>query len=99
MAAQTRTNQLISAQPHSTAWVIQTWASFILAVGGMGIGIVYLPVNGWTKGYLGMGLAFTVGSTLSLAKTTRDRHEADRLTSRIDEARVEKILSEHHPLK
>lgn len=65
----------------------------------MGFGIVYLPVDGWTKGYLGMGLAFTVGSTLSLAKTTRDIHESDRLTSRIDEARVERILSEHHPLK
>ncbi|NEQ25662.1 MAG: hypothetical protein F6K28_42705, partial [Microcoleus sp. SIO2G3] len=54
MSVQIPTRQLVSAEPHSTAWVIQTWASFILAVGGMAIGIVYLPVNGWTKGYLGM---------------------------------------------
>jgi hypothetical protein len=48
---------------------------------------------------MGMGLAFTVGSTISMAKTTRDNHEAKRLTARVDEARVEKLLSEHHPLK
>jgi hypothetical protein len=34
-----------------------------------------------------------------MAKTTRDIHEAKRLTARVDEARVEKLLNEHHPLK
>jgi hypothetical protein len=65
----------------------------------MALGIMLLPVNGWVKGYMGMGLAFTVGSTVSIAKTTRDIHEAKRITARVDEARVEKLLSEHHPLK
>jgi hypothetical protein len=65
----------------------------------MTFGILNLPVNSWVKGYMGMGLAFTVGSTLSVAKTTRDMHEAKRITSRIEEARVEKLLNEHHPLK
>jgi hypothetical protein len=65
----------------------------------MTIGIVNLPVDNWVKGYMGMGLTFTVGSTMSVAKTTRDNHEAKKITSRVDEARVEKLLSEHHPLK
>lgn len=86
-------------QTHSTGWVVQAWASFIIAVAGTTFGILYLPVDGWVKGYMGMGLAFTVGSTFSVAKTTRDMHEAKRITSRIDEARVEKLLTEHHPLK
>ncbi|HEY9674250.1 MAG TPA: YiaA/YiaB family inner membrane protein [Waterburya sp.] len=86
-------------QAHSTGWVVQAWASFIIAVAGTTFGILYLPVDGWVKGYMGMGLAFTVGSTFSVAKTTRDMHEAKRITSRIDEARVEKLLNEHHPLK
>lgn len=84
---------------HSTAWVVQAWASFVISISATVIGITYLPVDGWIKGYLGMGLAFTVGSTLSVAKTSRDQHEAKRLTSRVDEARVEKLLSDHHPLK
>ncbi len=89
----------LNNQVHSTGWIVQTWASFVLSVGAMSVGILNLPVDNWVKGYMGMGLAFTVGSTISMAKTTRDNHEAKRLTARVDEARVEKLLSEHHPLK
>ncbi|MBW4493791.1 MAG: hypothetical protein KME26_12035 [Oscillatoria princeps RMCB-10] len=88
-----------SQQANSTAWVFQAWASFIISLTGTTVGIFYLPVDGWVKGYMGMGLVFTVGSTMSLAKTVRDEHEAKRLAARIDEARVEKLLVEHHPLK
>jgi hypothetical protein len=93
------TNNLIAPQSHSQAWILQTWASFIVSTFAMSIGILYLPVDSWVKGYLGMGLMFTVGSTLSVAKTTRDIHEAEKLASRVDEARVERLLAEHHPLK
>jgi hypothetical protein len=89
----------VGSQVHSTGWVVQAWASFVISVSAMTIGIMCLPVNSWVKGYMGMGLAFTVGSTVSMAKTTRDIHEAKRLTARVDEARVEKLLSDHHPLK
>ncbi|MBE9129454.1 MULTISPECIES: YiaA/YiaB family inner membrane protein [unclassified Coleofasciculus] len=86
-------------ETHSSAWIFQTWASFIISISAMSIGILYLPVDSWTKGFMGMGLGFSVGSTISLSKTTRDIHESKRITSRLDEARVEKLLSEHHPLK
>lgn len=61
-------------------------------------GIVNLPVNGWVKGFMGMGMAFSVGSTFTLAKTTRDLHETRRLTARLDEAKVEKLVLQHDPL-
>lgn len=89
----------LSNQVHSTGWVIQAWASFVLSIAAMTIGIANLPVDNWVKGYMGMGLMFTVGSTISISKTTRDVHEAKRLIAKVDEARVEKLLSEHHPLK
>jgi len=92
-------NDIPVSKKHSSAWIFQSWASFILSVSATGIGIIYLPVDAWTKGYMGMGLLFTVGSTLSVAKTVRDLHEESRFTSRIDEARVERLLAEHHPLK
>ena len=47
---------------------------------------------------MGMGLTFTVGSTISLTKTQRDLHEAKKLISKVEEARVEKILAEHNTL-
>ena len=58
-------------------------------------GIFFLPVDIWTKGYLGMGLYFTVSSAFTLAKTVRDAHENGRLINRIAEARTEQMLREY----
>lgn len=86
-------------QAHSNAWIFQAWASFAISATATTIGICYLPVDGWVKGYVGMGTIFTVASTFSVAKTTRDMHESKRLVSRVDEAKLERILTEHDPFK
>ncbi len=91
--------QPINNQDHSNAWVIQTWISFIISISATSIGIIYLPVDSWTKGFMGMGLSFSIGSTISLTKTQRDLHEAKKLISKVEEARVEKILAEHNTIK
>jgi hypothetical protein len=91
-----------SVQPpisHSQAWVVQTWLAFGISVSSLSLGIVFLPVDSWVKGYMGMGTLFALGSTASLSKTVRDLHEAKQVTARIDEAKVEKLLAEHHPLR
>lgn len=85
-------------QDHSQAWVIQTWLAFVLSIGSTSIGILHLPVDNWVKGYMGMGLVFTIGSTISVTKTQRDIYEAKKLTSRVEEAKVEKLLAEHNNL-
>ena len=86
-------------QDHSSAWIAQTWLSFIISITATSIGIIYLPVNVWIKGFMGMGLAFSIGSTVSLTKTQRDLHESKKMIFKIEEARVEKILTEHDSLK
>ena len=83
-------------QSHSSAWIFQTWLAFIISVSATGLGIFFLPVNGWIKAYMGTGLLFTVSSTISLSKTQRDIHESQRILSKIEEAKVERILSEHN---
>lgn len=94
------TKPLIGTQQvHSPAWIAQAWISFGVSVCATAIGICYLPVDGWVKGYLGMGFVFTVGSTISVSKTVRDMHEAQKLAVQVDELRVERLLAEHHPLK
>ncbi len=85
-------------QKDTSAWIFQVWISFIISVGATSISIVYLPVDNWVKSYMAMGYLFSLSSAFTLAKTIRDNQEASRLTARIDEARVEKILAEHHPL-
>lgn len=90
----------INNDSHSSAWVIQVWASFIISITATGIGIAYAPIpNAWVRAYLGMGLLFSVGSALSVAKTTRDLHEAKKVISRIDEAKLERLLAEYDPFK
>jgi hypothetical protein len=79
---------------HSNAWVVQTWVSWVLAVGVTAMGVWFMPVDGWMKAFLGMGMLFSVGSTFSLAKTVRDVHEQQSIVSRIDEARMTKLLAE-----
>jgi len=79
--------------------VIQVWAAFIVSITASAIGLTYLPVDNWIKGCLGTGFLFSISSTFTLAKTVRDNQEVGRLNAKIDEARVEKILAEHHPLK
>jgi hypothetical protein len=86
-------------QPHSSAWIAQTWISFVVAVGITAMGIWFLPVDVWVKAFMGMGLLFTVGSTFSLSKTVRDQHEALSIKQRIDDARVSRLIAEHDPLK
>jgi hypothetical protein len=81
-------------QRDTPAWMFQVWASFALAVGGTAIGIAYLPLDGWLRAFLAMGLVFSVGSAFSLAKTLRDNHEAKRLLNRLSEAKTEKIIRE-----
>ena len=69
------------------AWTFFAWISFMLSVLLMSLGVYYMPVELWIKGYLVMGLFFTIGSTFTLSKMMRDRHEADRAEQAYQERR------------
>jgi hypothetical protein len=78
----------------TSAWRFQVVAAFAIALGLTSLGIAYLPLSAWVKGYLLMGVYFTVSSAFSLAKTLRDAHESSRLVAKISEAKTEKMLRE-----
>ncbi len=82
---------------HTTAWIVQVWLSFLFSTGGTALCIYYLPVDTWMKFAMSMGLGFTISSTLTLAKTTRDQYEIKQLVAKVEEAKVEKLLAQHHP--
>ena len=84
----------MTEQKDTTAWIAQVWISFILAAAATTLGVYYLPVDGWIRGFMGMSILFTVASTFTLAKTIRDNHEAQRLRNRLTEAKAEKIIRE-----
>lgn len=76
------------------AWRGFVSLSFVISLGLMVTGIAILPVMLWIKGYLAMGLFFTVSSTLTLSKTVRDHHESMKMVNRVSEAKTERLLKE-----
>jgi hypothetical protein len=88
----------VTAQPKpSPAFFLQAGLSFGVALVAVSTGIAYLPVNGWVRAFLAVGLLYVVTSSFTLAKCVRDHQEASAVTSRVDQARLDKILAEHDP--
>jgi len=46
-----------------------------------------------------VGLLYVVTSAFTLAKVVRDRQEVGQMVSRVDQARLDKLLAEHDPFK
>ncbi|GAA0962477.1 YiaA/YiaB family inner membrane protein [Kribbella koreensis] len=87
-------------QPSQTsAFYLQAILSFALSMTAMTIAIVYLPAAGWIRAFLALGLLYLVTSTVTLCKVVRDRQELSEVTNRVDQARLDKLLSEHDPFK
>ncbi len=79
---------------NTTAFFAQAAISFGVASLAVGIGITYLPVDRWIRGFLAVGCLFLVSSAFTLAKCVRDQQEY-ALVSRAEQARMEKFLTEH----
>lgn len=81
----------------TSAFYAQAALSFGVALLAVILGIWNLPVGAWERSFLGLGSLFLVTSSFTLAKCVRDAQETTQVVSRIDQARVEKILAEHDP--
>jgi hypothetical protein len=78
----------------TTAFYGQAIASFAISLAATIIGIAYLHDSRWVRAFLALGLLYTVTSAFTMAKVIRDRHEEHDLVSRIDQARLDKLLAE-----
>ena len=81
-----------NVQTHSTAWVTFTYISFAVSLFMVAVGIFFLPLDPWVKGYLAMGVVLLIQSCVTLTKTVRDMHESGKLVNRIEDAKAERIL-------
>ncbi|MCX4747457.1 YiaA/YiaB family inner membrane protein [Kitasatospora sp. NBC_01287] len=89
-----------SVQPRTTsAYYLQAILSFALSLGGLSVGIACLPVSSWMRAFLALGLLYATTSAFTLAKVVRDRQEAGEIVTRVDQARLEKLLAEHDPFR
>jgi hypothetical protein len=71
-------------QSTSNGWLFFVKASFGIAILAIAVGIALIP---------GSSL-FLVSATITLSKTLRDQHEANRLINKVSEARTTQIINE-----
>jgi hypothetical protein len=77
----------------------QSAISFGVSLGVTIVGIGYLQDSRWVRAFLALGLLYVVTSSFTLAKTIRDRQEETAMVSRIDQARLDKLLAEQDLLR
>ncbi|MFD4785978.1 YiaA/YiaB family inner membrane protein [Streptomyces sp. NPDC058459] len=86
-------------QQSTAAFHGQAVASFAVAMSATAIGIYRLDANAWVRGFLAIAVLYLVTSAFTLAKVIRDRQEAEEIVSRVDQARVEELLTAHDPYR
>lgn len=86
-----------NASMHSSTWVVFTQINFALTLAAMVIGVWAMPVDMWIRAFMGVGLLALVGATITMSKTIRDVHEGNKVTSKVETAKVERLLLETEP--
>src|SRR5215471_12784700 len=82
-------------RPRTTvAFFVQAVISFAVSLGVTIVGIGYLHDARWVRAFLALGLLYVVTSAFTLAKCIRDRQEEEAIVSRVDQARLDKLLAE-----
>jgi hypothetical protein len=87
------------AAKNTSAFFAQSAAAFGVALFTMLVAIYYLPADPWPKAFLALGTLFLTTSCFTLAKCVRDAQETQHVVSRLDQARIDRILAEHDPWK
>ncbi len=64
-------------EPESPMWRVVVWGGFAVAMGLTAWGLLRMDVNATYRAYLGVAWLYLVTSGFTLAKTLRDKHEAD----------------------
>jgi hypothetical protein len=86
--------------PRTTpAFFAQAAISFAASTAAVLLGIAYLPLGSWPRAFLALGVLYSVTSAFTLAKCVRDRQDETELVSRVDQARLDKLLAEQDVLR
>ncbi len=84
---------------NTNAFFLQAGLAFGVALLTMVVAIIFVPVDPWVRAFLALGTLFLVTSSFTLAKCIRDAQETTQVVARLDQARVDRILSEHDPFR
>ncbi|NMH98144.1 YiaA/YiaB family inner membrane protein [Pseudonocardia acidicola] len=87
------------APPSATtaAFSMQAVASFAISLAAVTIAIIYLPADPWVRAFLAISVLYVTTSAFTLSTCVRDKQESTSVVSRVDQARLDKLLAEHDP--
>ncbi|MEM9820065.1 MAG: YiaA/YiaB family inner membrane protein [Bacteroidota bacterium] len=88
-------NGYIYEYNNTKSFYTMAWVSFIISSVGVAVGLIYLDSSLAMKGFIGMSYLFSVVSCFTLAKVVRDKHEADKFITKVENAKTEKFLNEN----
>lgn len=71
-------------RPETPLWRVVVWGGFGVAMGLTGWGLLRMDINPTYQAYLGVSWLYLVTTAFTLAKTLRDRFEADLAERGID---------------
>ncbi len=66
-------------QVDTGSWVLTVWVAFAAAIALTAWGLYRMNIPAWQKNYMIVCWLFLVSSTFTLAKTVRDKHEAEMM--------------------
>lgn len=85
------------ASPTTAAFHLQAVLSFGASLLAVGVALWNLPADPWVRAFLTLGVLYVTTSAFTLAKVVRDRQETTTVLSRVDQARLDKLLAGHDP--
>ena len=93
------TNSASSTAKNTTAFAAQAAISFGASLFAMLVAVYFMDADPWVKGFLALGTLYLTTSTFTLAKVVRDMQEDTTVMHRLDQARLDKALSQHDPFR
>ena len=84
---------------NTTAFAAQAAVSFGASLFAMLVGVYFMEADPWIKGFMALGTLYLTTSTFTLAKVVRDMQEDNSTVHRLDQARLDKLLTQHDPYK
>lgn len=73
-------------QVDTPSWVMTVWVAFAAAVSLTAWGLWRMNIGEWQKGFMVVSWLFLVSSSFTVAKTVRDKHEADLMDKAVDDS-------------
>ena len=73
-------------------WKLVVWGGFLAAMALTGWGLLRMDINETYKAFLGVSWLFLISAAFTLAKTLRDRHEADLVEARLQGRREARAI-------